>query len=96
MFFEFIHQVNLEIKSLKQGDIKNILAYVERINGVLGVVAPKESGDLDREIEDLIDQREEARKKKDYALADAIRDKLKERGVILIDTPDGVRWKMEK
>jgi cysteinyl-tRNA synthetase len=95
VFFEFIHQVNLEMKSLKQGDIKNILEYVERINGVLGIVGSKESGDLEREIRELIDEREEARKKKDYALADSIRDKLKERGVTLIDTPDGVRWKME-
>lgn len=48
---------------------------------------------LDGEVEKLIKQREEARKNKNYALADKIRDKLQEQGIILEDTPSGVRWK---
>ena len=47
----------------------------------------------DLEIEKLINQREEARKNRDFALADTIRDNLKERGIILEDTKQGVRWK---
>ena len=50
---------------------------------------------LEDEIESLIEQRQEARKNRDFALADKIRDALKARGIVLIDTPQGVRWKKE-
>ncbi len=50
----------------------------------------------DEEVEDLIRQRTEARKNKDWGLADKIRDDLKARGIVLEDTPDGVKWKFEK
>ena len=50
---------------------------------------------LEDEIERLIEQRQEARKNRDFALADKIRDDLKARGIVLIDTPQGVRWKKE-
>ena len=48
--------------------------------------------DLDSEIQGLIDQRQEARKNKDFATADAIRDKLAGMGIELKDTPQGVKW----
>jgi len=48
---------------------------------------------LDPEIEDLVNQRQQARKDKNWKLADEIRDKLKEIGIVLEDTPQGVRWK---
>lgn len=48
---------------------------------------------LDKDIEEKIREREEARKNKNYALADKIRDELKAQGIILEDTPSGVRWK---
>ena len=48
---------------------------------------------LEDEIEALIEQRQQARKNRDFALADKIRDDLKDRGIILEDTPQGVRWK---
>lgn len=95
VFFEFIHAVNLKQKDLKKGDVKNVLDYVDRINSVLGVIKKEEAGILDSEIEAKIQQRQEARKAKDFALADAIRDELKAQGIALIDTPDGVRWKKE-
>ena len=50
---------------------------------------------LDEEIENLIAQRQQARKEKNFALADKIRDDLKARGIVLLDTPQGVKWKME-
>ena len=50
---------------------------------------------LDQEIEDLIARRTEARKNKDWATADAIRDELKARHVVLEDTPQGVKWHIE-
>ncbi len=96
VFFEFIHQINLRSDQLKQQDIQDILAYVGRIDSVLGVLKKEEAAITDEEILKKIEKRQEARQKKDYATADAIRDELKEKGIILMDTPDGVRWKIEK
>ena len=50
---------------------------------------------LDEDIEKLIAERQQARKEKNFALADKIRDDLKARGIVLLDTPQGVKWKME-
>ena len=51
---------------------------------------------LDEEVEKLIEQRNEARKNKDWATADRIRDELKARHIVLEDTPQGVKWKVEE
>ncbi len=53
----------------------------------------KEEEKISKEIEDLIKEREEARKKKDWKKADEIRNRLKDSGIILEDTPEGIRWK---
>ena len=50
-------------------------------------------GSLEDEVEALIEARQKARKEKNFAEADKIRDDLKARGIILEDTPQGVRWK---
>lgn len=60
---------------------------------ILGLLEKEETDLLDEEIEKLIQERQEARKAKNWALADQIRDSLKEKGIILEDTPQGVRWK---
>ncbi|GAE31466.1 cysteine--tRNA ligase [Alkalihalobacillus hemicellulosilyticus] len=60
---------------------------------VLGLSLQDQSELLDSEIEKLIEKRNRARKEKDFSLADEIRDQLKEQGIILEDTPQGVRWK---
>ncbi|MCK0473300.1 cysteine--tRNA ligase [Halalkalibacter sp. APA_J-10(15)] len=60
---------------------------------VLGLSLQDQSELLDSEIEELIEKRNRARKEKDFSLADEIRDQLKEQGIILEDTPQGVRWK---
>ncbi|NLM13092.1 MAG: cysteine--tRNA ligase [Epulopiscium sp.] len=60
---------------------------------ILGLLEKQEHDLLDEEIEKLIQERQEARKAKNWALADQIRDSLKEKGIILEDTPQGVRWK---
>ena len=62
---------------------------------MLGILYNRKSNDLDAEIEELIAKRQEARANKDWATADRIRDELKERGIILKDTPQGVTWTME-
>ena len=72
---------------------KAALDELSLLADILGlIILPKEE-DLDSEIEALIEKRQEARKAKNYAEADRIRDELKERGIELLDTRDGVKWK---
>ncbi len=66
------------------------------LGNVLGLLKNTEKASLDDEIEALIAERTQARKDKNWALADKIRDDLKARGIVLEDTPDGVKWKIEK
>ncbi len=66
------------------------------LGNVLGLLKNTEKASLDDEIEALIAERTQARKDKNWALADKIRDDLKSRGIVLEDTPDGVKWKYEK
>ena len=62
-------------------------------DGVLGVITDRKEENLDAEIEELIQKRQEARKAKDFKTADAIRDQLNGMGIILEDTKEGVKWK---
>ncbi|MDD6225901.1 MAG: cysteine--tRNA ligase, partial [bacterium] len=77
------------------------LALVKEFDSVLSLdLEPSEKSednneDLNEEITALIEKRNEARKNKDWTSADAIRDDLKARGIVLIDTPQGVTWKFE-
>lgn len=66
---------------------------IKKLLGVLGIEIETEAELLDEEIEALIEERNEARKNKDFKRADEIRDLLKEKSIILEDTPQGVRWK---
>ena len=66
------------------------------LGNVLGLLKNTEKASLDDEIEALIAERTQARKDKNWALADKIRDDLNARGIVLEDTPDGVKWKFEK
>ncbi|MCR5537823.1 MAG: cysteine--tRNA ligase [Lachnospiraceae bacterium] len=64
-----------------------------KLTDVLGIVTEKKDEVLDSEIEALIAERQEARKNKNYARADEIRDQLAAQGIILEDTREGVKWK---
>jgi len=66
---------------------------LKEMDGILGIVPEAEEPLLDEEIERLIAERTEARRAKDWARADAIRNLLLERGILLEDTPQGVRWR---
>jgi len=63
-----------------------------KLSKILGILY-KENQILEEEILALIEKRTEARKNKDYKLADEIREQLRQRGIILEDTPEGVKWK---
>ena len=64
-----------------------------KLGDVLGLILDKKEELLDADIEKLIEERQAARKAKDFARADAIRDELLEKGIILKDTREGVQWK---
>ena len=66
---------------------------IEKLCDVLGIITKKKEEILDSEIEDMIAQRQQARKDKNFALADEIRGKLLEMGIVLEDTREGVKWK---
>ena len=89
------YNTNITIDSSKEL-CEKALKLIRSLGAPLGMLqkqTKKES--LEDEIERLIEQRQEARKNRDFALADKIRDDLKARGIVLIDTPQGVRWKKE-
>ena len=89
--FDFVREVNKLDAS--QADGAKAVAVIRKFDQVLGVLPEAQDTSLDAEVEALIAEREEARTKKDYSRADAIRRDLGAQGIILEDTPGGVRWK---
>lgn len=78
-----------------QRAIESVLQILEELGNVLGIWfdAKADDGLSNAEIEKMIEERQDARKSKNWRRADEIRDQLKEAGVILEDTPQGIRWK---
>ena len=73
--------------------LRGLLDRIVKLGDVLGLILDKKEELLDADIEKLIEERPAARKAKDFARADAIRDELLEKGIILKDTREGVQWK---
>ena len=91
--FMLVRDINTAIASGAGKQALEAFAEVfDELTGVLGLVYNRRTETLDSEIEELIEKRTEARKNKDFKTADEIRDKLKEMGIILEDTPQGVKW----
>lgn len=97
VLFELTKDINTKI--INQNVSKAVSQFAadlyDELCGVLGLLYNRKGSDLDSEIEALIQQRQEARKNKDWATADKIRDDLKAMGIILKDTPQGVTWTKE-
>jgi cysteinyl-tRNA synthetase len=97
--FDFVRDINnlLDANALSRDEANQILALIASFDKVLGVIGEaKKEETLPKDAEELIKKREEARKAKDWKTADAIRQRLKAMGIIIEDTPQGVRWRIEK
>ena len=95
--FDIVYAANTEITSASGKEaIELALGLIRELGGVLGLFEKHADRSIDAEVEELIKRRDEARKAKNWAEADAIRDKLKEMNIVLKDTPDGVKWSYAK
>lgn len=91
--FEIAKYINTNLSDKNSKDtLKQILELLETLGDVIGIFK-MQAEDLDSEIEGLIEKRNKAREDKDFQLADSIRDQLIERGIVLEDTPGGVKWR---
>lgn len=101
VFFEFIHKINSMISEnrISEKDSETILDAVMRLDRVFGFIfsGTPENEDPDKErIDLLVQERIQAKKDRQFARADEIRELLKNEGIILEDTKDGTRWKRKK
>ncbi|MBW2975629.1 cysteine--tRNA ligase [Candidatus Woesearchaeota archaeon] len=87
VIFDFIRDINK--LSLSKKDASKVLSFMEDINDVIGVIDLKEKEDIPVEIKKLIQEREKARKEKDWEKADKIRDRIKQKGFSIDDSKEG-------
>lgn len=80
-------------KQLREENKMELLALLTRFDSVLNILGEDRREILDAEIQNRIDERQEARRRRDFSRSDEIRDELAAQGIILEDTKDGVRWK---
>ena len=93
--FELVKDINLNVNDGVQSKalVEYAIKVFDELVGVLGLLYNRNTASsLDDEIEALIQQRNDARKNKNWAEADRIRDELKAQGIVLEDTPQGVKW----
>jgi cysteinyl-tRNA synthetase len=96
-----VHNLTREVntalarRSLRADNRREVMAAIERFDSVLNIFGRPRREMLDGEIQQLIEDRQEARRRRDFGRADQVRDQLAERGIVLEDTKDGVRWKQK-
>ncbi|MGI8837960.1 MAG: cysteine--tRNA ligase [Pyrinomonadaceae bacterium] len=94
-----VHNLSREVntalarKKVKEENKRELLALLKQIDTVLNIFGAESTEMLDSQIQSLIDERQEARRRRDFGRSDEIRDELARQGIILEDTKDGVRWK---
>ncbi|MCL2563337.1 MAG: cysteine--tRNA ligase [Oscillospiraceae bacterium] len=98
VIFELVREINAATAGASDPSkpfVEGCLAAIRELTDVLGLLYAQADGeaDLDTKVETLIEARQQARANKNWAEADRIRDELKDMGIILEDTPQGVKWK---
>ena len=95
--FELTKDINTKIldHDVSKAVCEHAAKLYDELCNVLGILYNRNENTLDSDIEALVEKRQEARKNKDWATADKIRDELKAKGIILKDTPQGVTWTKE-
>ncbi len=91
--FELVKLANTTAKDGSKAYAELLLGTIEKLCDILGIITEQKEEMLDEEIEALIAERQAARKERNFARADEIRNSLLEKGIILEDTRAGVRWK---
>jgi cysteinyl-tRNA synthetase len=97
VLFELARDVNTYLnrpQGQKENVLHPLLVFYREVDDIFGFASDAEITPLDQEIANLIECREAARCRKDWGEADSIRDSLRERGIVLEDTPEGVRWRI--
>jgi cysteinyl-tRNA synthetase len=94
VIFDMIRDINTNISSESSKILmKTCIDIIKELGSPLGILQNATRGSLEEEVERLIEERQKARKERNWTLSDKIRDDLKDRGIVLEDTPQGVRWK---
>ena len=92
--FELVRDINVKLGAQPaRADVAAASELFEELTGVLGLLYDRKAELLDEDIEELIEARTAARKAKNWAEADRIRDELTAKGIVLEDTPQGVKWR---
>ena len=91
--FELVKLANVTAADGSLGYVQYLYDTIVKLCDILGIITEKKEEMLDADIEALIEERQAARKAKNFARADEIRDMLAQKGIILEDTRAGVKWK---
>lgn len=94
VIFELVKYANVNVtEESTKATVELVLNTVTKLCDILGIITEKKEEILDSDIEALIEERQAARRAKNFARADEIRDQLSDMGIILEDTREGVKWK---
>jgi cysteinyl-tRNA synthetase len=96
VLWDFVREVNAALDRdlpLSEGNRTALNGFLGDVQAMLGIIPEYKEASLEEWVEKLITERENARKNRNFARADEIRNELSDKGIILEDTKDGVRWK---
>lgn len=99
VIFDLVKDINLNVVAKNEENkkvLESVNSVLSELTDVLGLLYDSDAQDTDEEIQNLINLRQEARKNKDFAKADEIRDILKSKNIVLEDTPQGVKWSVKR